>query len=227
MKILLVEDDLDLAENIIDYMELHGNSVDYAISGEAAIEFLQENRYDTVVLDINLPGIDGFEVCKLIREKFHMSLPVIMLTARSMLSDKLEGFQSGTDDYLPKPFELVELKMRLDAMYKRANKCMAMQFCVDDLCVDPDNGTVVRDGKMINLPPICFTILLTLLKKYPGIVTKEELEYSIWKDEPPLTGALKVHLHTLRQLIDKPFEKQLLHSLRGRGYIISAEVIEH
>jgi DNA-binding response OmpR family regulator len=226
MKILLVEDDLDLAENVIDYLELQGHSVDYATSGEAAVEFLHDSHYESVILDINLPGIDGFEVCKLIRQKFHMGIPIIMLTARSMLSDKLEGFQSGTDDYLSKPFELAELKMRLEALEKRANKHMVMKFCVEDLCVCPDEGTVIRGNKTILLPPICFTILLKLMENYPGIVTKDELEYAIWKDEPPLTGSLKVHLHTLRQLVDKPFEKQLLHSIRGRGYLISAEEID-
>jgi len=101
-----------------------------------------------------------------------------------------------------------------------------MKFRVENLCVDPDAGTVTREGKTIILPPICFTILLKLMESYPGIVTKDELEYAIWKDEPPLTSSLKVHLHTLRQLVDKPFERQLLHSIRGRGYLISAEDID-
>jgi len=226
MKILLVEDDIDLAENIIDYLELQSDSVDYASSGEAAIEFLHSNHYDAIILDINLPGIDGFEVCKIIRLNFHMSIPILMLTARSMLADKLEGFQSGADDYLSKPFELAELNMRLESIYRRAHQNVALKFCVDDLCVDPDNGTVMRGGHLINLPPICFTILLKLIEKYPGIVTKEELEYAVWKDEPPLTDSLKVHFYTLRQLVDKPFNKQLLYSMRGRGYTISAEEVE-
>jgi DNA-binding response OmpR family regulator len=221
MKILLIEDDFDLAENIIDYFEIQNYKVDYTDSGESALEFLHENRYDIIVLDINLPGIDGFEVCRKIRAKMHLNVPIIMLTARSMLLDKLEGFESGADDYMPKPFELPELKMRINALHRRASQKMAMQFCVEDLVVVPEKGTVTRQGKSIVLTPICFAILLKLMENYPGFVSKEELEYAVWKDDPPMTNALKVHFFNLRQAIDKPFDKHLLYNIRGRGYAIS------
>ncbi|XOB66159.1 response regulator transcription factor [Deferribacteres bacterium DY0037] len=223
MRILLVEDDVDLAENIIEYFQIQNCNTDYAMSGEAALELLHDYQYDAIVLDINLPGINGFEVCKVIRMKMHMNVPIVMLTARSMLEDKLEGFESGTDDFLPKPFELAELKMRILALHRRASQGMAMKFCIEDLCVDPDNGTVTRSETPIILPPICFTILLKLIEKFPGIATKEELEYAVWKDEPPMTDSLKVHFYTLRQMVDKPFGKQLLYSIRGRGYAISSK----
>ena len=226
MKILLVEDDTDLAENIIDYFEIQECNVDYVTSGEAAIDLLHENHYNSIILDINLPGIDGFEVCNIVRQKMRLNIPILMLTARSMLEDKLVGFESGTDDFLTKPFELAELKIRLSAIMRRANQDMVLKFCIDDLCVDPDKGTVTRAGKVLNLTPICFTILMMMIEKFPGIATKEELEYAIWKDDPPMTDALKVHFHTLRQFIDKPFEKQLLYSVRGRGYVISAKGLE-
>lgn len=226
MRILLVEDDIDLAENIIDYFEIQNCMVNYATSGEAALKLLHEASYDSIILDVNLPGIDGFEVCKFVREKYHLNIPLVMLTARSMLADKTEGFQSGADDYMGKPFELAELKMRLDALHRRASSSMALKFCVEDLCVDPDRRTVMRGDKNIDLPPICFTILLKLIEKYPGIVTKEELEYAVWKDEPPMTDSLKVHFYTLRQLVDKPFGKQLLYSIRSRGYTISEDGVE-
>lgn len=227
MRILLVEDDLDLACNIVEYFEIHGHCIDYAKSGEASLELLHDNIYDIIILDINLPGMDGFEVCRRIRLQMHMNVPVLMLTARSMLEDKLNGFESGTDDYLPKPFELAELKMRLEALHRRASQSMAPKFSLDDLAVDSETGIVVRDGRQITLPKICYTILLTLIEKFPGIATKEELEYAVWKDDPPMTDALKVHFHTLRRLVDKPFGIQLLHSVRGRGYVISTKEPEH
>ncbi|ADD69372.1 two component transcriptional regulator, winged helix family [Denitrovibrio acetiphilus DSM 12809] len=223
MKILLVEDDIDLVGNIIDYLEIHNCHVDHSETGEKALEMLHKNDYDAMVLDINLPGIDGFEVCRRVRTEMYLKMPIVMLTARIMLVDKLEGFKSGTDDFLPKPFDLSELKMRLFALHRRVHQGMAIQFCVDDLYVDPENGTVIRDGDHIKLPPICFTILLKLMESYPGIVTKEELEAAIWANHPPMTDALKVHFFTLRQKVDKPYDKQLLYNIRGRGYTISTK----
>jgi len=223
MRLLLVEDDTDLAENILDYFELHGCTADYCMSGESALELLHQNHYDAIVLDINLPGIDGFEVCRLVRHKMRLNIPILMLTARTMLDDRLNGFESGTDDYLAKPFELAELKMRLSALVRRSKQGMADMFCVEDLCVNVEKGIVTRAGTRIDLPPICFAILVKLVEQYPGYATKEELEYAVWKDQPPMTDTLKVHFYTLRQLLDKPFGKQLIHGIRGRGYLISAE----
>ncbi len=226
MRLLLIEDDSDLAENVIDYFEMQGWSVDYAITGEAGLQFAQENHYDALVLDINLPGINGFEVCRLLRQKLRLNIPVIMLTARTMLNDKLDGFESGTDDYLPKPFELAELKVRLEAAVRRTKNTVAGVFEVGGLSLDPENGCVMRNGKIIDLPGVCFTILRKLMEAHPGIVSKEELEYAIWKDQPPQTNALKAHFYTLRQLVDKPFEKELLHTVRGRGYKVAEEAPE-
>lgn len=223
MRFLLVEDDLDIAETIIEYFALFDCAGDYAMNGEMALELLHENTYDAVVLDINLPDTNGFEVCKQIRHKLRLNIPVIMLTARTMLNDKLEGFESGTDDYLPKPFELAELKMRLTALCRRAKQGVTTAFTVHDLSLDPERGTVERSGVKIDLPPVCFGILRKLMENYPGFVSKEELEYAIWKDEPPMTNSLKAHFYTLRQLVDRPFEQQLLQSVRGRGYRVSSE----
>lgn len=225
MKILLVEDDVDIAKNIVEYLALQGCVADFTMTGEAAIDLLHDNIYDAIVLDINLPGIDGFEVCKIIRLKMRLNIPVLMLTARSLLDDKLKGFESGSDDFITKPFELAELKVRISTLIRRANHGMALKFCIDNLCVDPDKGIVTRADQVINLPPICFNILMKMIEKFPGVATKEELEYAIWKDDPPLTDSLKVHFHTLRQLVDKPFGRQLLYNIRGRGYLISAKGI--
>lgn len=226
MKFLLVEDDLDIAENIIEFMEGHGFDMDYAMSGELALELLKDNMYDAVILDINLHGINGFEVCSRIRKIMRLKIPVLMLTARILIDDKINGFECGADDYLTKPFDLEELLIRLKALSRRFRQCVTNVFAVSDLSLDPEKGTVERAGDSIILPHVCFRILLRLMEKYPGIVSKEELEYDIWKDQPPVSNSLKSHFYILRQLVDKPYEKQLLHSIRGRGYKIDDNHIE-
>lgn len=226
MRFLLVEDDIDIAENVIEYFELQGCDGDYAVSGEAALELLHENQYDAIVMDVNLPGISGYETCSRIRNSLRLSIPIIMLTARTLLDDKLQGFDSGADDYLTKPFELAELKVRLGALCRRSKHDVASIFIIEDLRLGPEKGTVVRGGEQIDLPPVCFNILRKMMEQYPGFVSKEDMEYAIWRDQPPMTNSLKSHFYTLRQLVDKPFDKQLLHSVRGRGFKISADCEE-
>ncbi|MGE4266779.1 MAG: response regulator transcription factor [Deferribacterales bacterium] len=220
MKLLLIEDDFDVAESIIDFMESRECATDFAMSGEQALLLLKNNCYDAIILDINLRGMNGFEVCSKIRSSLHLKIPVLMLTARVVLSDKLNGFKCGADDYLTKPFELEELLVRLQAVSRRHRQCVADVFKVADLTLDPDKGIVERAGQSIRLSYVCFRILLRLMEKSPGFVSKEELEYDIWKDQPPMSNALKSHFCMLRTLVDKPFEKQLLQTIRGRGYKI-------
>lgn len=219
-RFLLVEDDQDIAENIIEYLESFGYGTDYAMSGELALELFRDNIYDAVILDINLQGMNGFEVCSHIRENLRLNIPVLMLTARVMLDDKKSGFKCGADDYLTKPFDLEELLMRLNALMRRSNRQVTNIFQIDDLTLDPENGIVTRAGQELVLPHVCFRILLRLMEKSPGIVKKEELMYDIWRDDPPMSDSLKSHFYSLRQIVDKPFGKQLLYSIRGRGYKI-------
>lgn len=223
MKFLLVEDDLDIAENVIQYCERHGFLSDYAMTGEVAIALLRENRYDAVVLDVTLPGMNGFEVCTEIRKQLRSKVPVIMLTARTMLRDKMDGFEAGADDYLTKPFNIEELRLRLTALCRRASQNIADIFRVGDLSLDPDSGVVMRGDTELNLSPVAFNILKRLMEAYPNCVSREDLEYSIWKDTPPVTDALKAHFYLLRQLVDKPFGRQLLFNVRGKGYRISLQ----
>ncbi|ADD68936.1 two component transcriptional regulator, winged helix family [Denitrovibrio acetiphilus DSM 12809] len=223
MRFLLVEDDLDISENIVDYLEEQGCGMDYAMSGELALELLRDNLYDAVILDINMHKMNGFEVCRHIRENMRLKIPVLMLTARVMLKDKINGFKCGADDFLTKPFDLEELFFRLKALSRRYNQCLENSFQIEDLILDQEKGIVERAGEKINLSHVCFRILLRLIERSPGIVTKEELIYDIWGDQPPMSNSLKSHFYILRQLIDKPYEKQLLHSVRGRGYKIDPD----
>ncbi len=173
MRVLLVEDDFDLSENLIDFFTDEGYNCDFAHTGEVALELLRDNTYDIIILDIGLPGIDGFEVCRTIRQELGLNTPVIMLTARTSLTDKLCGFDSGTDDYLSKPFEVEELKVRVEALSKRTRPLQHHLITVGDLVYNLDEGILQRSGTKIQLPPVCLHILRILMEASPNIVTKK------------------------------------------------------
>jgi DNA-binding response OmpR family regulator len=218
MHLLLIEDNPDLVENLSDFLEAHGHSVDIAYSGLAGLDFALDNPYDAVVLDLMLPGMDGLEVCHRLRSEGH-DTPVLMLTARDTLADKLEGFASGADDYLVKPFALPELEARLTALLRRRRgETTRSPYRVMDLSFDPDSLRVERGGRRIELAPIPLRILGLLMRRSPGVVTRNDLEREIWGDNPPDSDALRAHVHALRSAIDRDSGIPLLHTLRGIGY---------
>jgi Response regulators consisting of a CheY-like receiver domain and a winged-helix DNA-binding domain len=223
MHILVIEDNPDLNANLIDYLGGRGHSVDVAYNGYAGLGFALENRYDAIVLDLMLPGIDGLEVCARLRRE-GITTPVLMLTARDSLEDKLDGFASGADDYLIKPFALLELEARLEALSRRQrpeSESGAHQLRVADLVLDTGTCRVTRGGQSIELSPIPLKLLELLMQRSPQVVRRAELERAIWGDSPPDSDALRAHLHSLRSAIDKPFATPLLHTVRGFGYRLS------
>lgn len=223
MHILVVEDNPDLNANLIDFLGDRGHTVDVAYNGYAGLGFALENHYDAIVLDLMLPGIDGLEVCAKLRHA-GITTPVLMLTARDSLEDKLDGFASGADDYLIKPFALLELEARLLALSRRQrpeSESGAHQLRVADLVLDTGTWRVTRGGQPIELSPIPLKLLELLLQRAPQVVSRAELERAIWGDSPPDSDALRAHLHSLRSAIDKPFATPLLHTVRGFGYRLS------
>jgi len=223
MHILVIEDNPDLNANLIDYLGGRGHSVDVAYNGYAGLGFALEHRYDAIVLDLMLPGIDGLEVCARLRRE-GITTPVLMLTARDSLEDKLDGFASGADDYLIKPFALLELEARLEALSRRQRPesgSGAHQLRVADLVLDTGTWRVTRGGQSIELSPIPLKLLELLMQRAPQVVRRAELERAIWGDNPPDSDALRAHLHSLRSAIDKPFAVPLLHTVRGFGYRLS------
>jgi DNA-binding response OmpR family regulator len=220
MHLLVIEDNPDLSANLIDFFTARGHSVDVAYNGYAGLGFILQNSYDAIVLDWMLPGLDGTEVCGQLRKEGIVA-PVLMLTARDGLDDKLEGFASGADDYLVKPFAMLELEARLQALLRRQRPLSArtaQQLRVADLQLDTGTWQVSRSGHSIDLPPIALKLLELLLRKSPQVVSRAELERCIWGDNPPDSDALRAHLHSLRNAIDKPFDQPLLHTVRGFGY---------
>ena len=218
MYILVIEDNPHLVANLYDFLEPLGYVVDAAYDALTGLRFALENVYDAIVLDLTLPGMDGLEVCRELREAGH-DTPVLMLTARDTLADKLEGFDSGADDYLVKPFALAELAARLKSLIKRARREQTHETLrVADLVFDPETLYLERAGQKITLPPIPLKILDMLIRQSPRVVPRQEIERRIWADERPDSDALRAHMHVLRNAIDKPFPTPLLRTVHGMGY---------
>jgi DNA-binding response OmpR family regulator len=218
LRILIVEDSIDLAENIGDYLEIQGHVSDFAMDGISGLHLALTNRYDAIILDIMLPGMDGLTFCRKLRKEGEMTTPVLMLTARDTLSDKLKGFDAGADDYLVKPFELEELSARLLALARRSDHAREKTLIVGDLEIDLGKMQVQRAGNPIELNRACFKILKMLMQASPNVVSRNEIEHALWSDMPPESDALRSHIYILRQAIDKPFTHPLIQTIHGFGF---------
>ena len=222
MRILIVEDHRDLAGNIGDYLEVQGYSVDFAMDGISAMHLALTKSFDVIVLDIMLPGMDGLTFCRKLRQEAEQATPVLMLTARDTLPDKLAGFEAGADDYLVKPFALQELAARIAALAKRSNVLPLQQLTVADLTLNKQTLEVHRASQKLTLNPACLKILIRLMEASPAVVARVELENLLWGDELPDSDALRSHLYKLRQAIDKSFPQPLLQTVHGIGYRLAA-----
>ncbi|MFT3759363.1 response regulator transcription factor [Thauera sp.] len=218
MRLLVIEDNADILANLVDYLGMKGYVVDCAADGLTGLHLAATQHYDLIVLDVMLPGVDGFSLCERLRNGERKNVPVIMLTARDALADRLQGFHSGADDYLTKPFALPELAARIEAVLKRSHGGMRRDLCVGDLHYDLDTLEVSRDGQSLHPGPIGLKLLAVLMRKSPAVVPREVLEEALWGDNPPDSDALRSHIHALRQQIDKPFDRPLLHTVHGIGY---------
>ena len=220
-RILVVEDNADLAANICDFLEDRGYVVDAAADGVTGLHLASVNSYDALVLDVMLPALDGLILCRRLRSEGQRALPILMLTARASLDDKIAGFESGADDYLIKPFELRELELRLNALMRRARDAGGRRVLrVADLEYDLDRLRVTRAGREVELAAIPLKILELLMRRSPNVVWRRDIEQAVWGDSPPDSDALRVHMHTLRGAIEVVERPALLRTLRGIGYRI-------
>jgi len=222
MDVLIIEDDRDLAGNLLDYLEACGHRVDLAVNGPGGLQMAQSKAFDAIVLDLGLPGLDGIELCRRLREE-GIAVPILMLTARGELDDKLLGLEAGADDYLVKPLSLRELEARLRAHTRRAAGGLERRrLQVGDLILDERTHQVSRQGKKIVLAPFDYQLLRLLMRASPAVVPRERLEAALWGDDPPDSDALRAHVHRLRQAIDRPFGVPLLHTIPHIGYRLAA-----
>ena len=218
MRILVIEDNSDIAANVGDFLADRGHVVDFAGDGVTGLHLAVVNTFDVIVLDLSLPGMDGLEVCRKLRQDARKQTPVLMLTARDALEQKLSGFDSGADDYMVKPFALQELAARLEVLGRRGKGAKTRLLQLADLTYNPDTLVVIRDGKSIQLNPIALKLLQALMDAAPSVVTRQELETRVWGEELPDSDSLRVHIHGLRAAIDKPFAKPLIQTRHGIGY---------
>ncbi|MFC1747452.1 response regulator transcription factor [Pseudomonadota bacterium] len=223
MQILIIEDDSDLAANLYDYLEAKGHIPDSAGDGVTGLHLAITNDYDVIVMDINMPGMNGLTACRKLREEAGKQTPVLMLTARDTLDDKLAGFDSGADDYLVKPFALQELLARLTALSKRGKTENNLETIeVSDLSYNPRTLEVIRNGQTLTLTPTGLKILELLMRNSPNVVSRQLILSTVWPDTLPDSDALRAHIHTLRSAVDKPFGAPLIHTIHGIGFKLAA-----
>lgn len=220
MRILLVEDNTDLAASIADYLAIKGHVCDLANNGKAGLQATLTNAYDMYIFDIAMPKMDGLSLCQLLREQYNDFTPVLFLTARDTLADKQAGFSAGADDYLVKPFDLSELLMRIQAIYNRYIG-VKKSLQLNDLSVDLKTETVIRANDVISLSPNTYKLLVVLMQRSPEVVLRQELEHLVWGDDLPDSDSLRSHIYKLRNKIDKPYSQALIKTAKGRGFSIS------
>jgi len=217
--ILLIEDNRGIAEMVGEFLERRGYGLDYAADGPTGLRLATTNSYDVIVLDLMLPGLDGLELCRRLRNDEKKSTPVLMLTARDTLEDKLVGLDAGADDYLVKPFEIRELEARVRALIRRDRRQVSAELLrVGDLVLDTATFRVQRSSQELQLSPIGLKLLAILMRESPRVVSRRDIEREVWGDLLPDSDTLRSHLYNLRKVIDKPFAKPLLHTIHSAGY---------
>jgi DNA-binding response OmpR family regulator len=220
-RLLFIEDNAALLQNLYDYFEGRGYQLDSARDGLSGLHLATDGDYDLIVLDLALPRMDGLELCRRLRMDGQVNMPILMLTARDAVEQRVAGLQAGADDYLIKPFALAELHARIEALLRRSRLPAAALLRYADVSLDIDNASAQRDGHTLTLTPIEFKLLGALLRAAPRLVRRSELEHPLWSDEPPDSDALRTHMHSLRRVLDRPFDIQLIETVRGLGYRIA------
>src|SRR5215475_12989648 len=217
--ILLIEDNRGISEMVGEFLERRGYGLDYAADGVTGLHLAVSNSYDVIILDLMLPGMDGLDVCRKLRRDAKKSTPVLMLTARDTLEDKLVGLEAGADDYLVKPFEVRELEARLRALIRRDRRQVSTEvLTVGDMTLDTATLRLTRSGQELTVSPIGLKLLAILMRESPRVVSRRDIEREIWGDTLPDSDTLRSHLYNLRRVIDKPFERALLHTIHSAGY---------
>ncbi|CAB3672164.1 response regulator transcription factor [Trinickia soli] len=223
MKVLIVEDDPAIAANLYDYLTSQGYQADLATNGTNGLRLALADTWDAILLDLSLPGMDGLTLCRQLREQAHRDTPVLMLTARDTLDDKLTGFGHGADDYLVKPFSLKEVGARLEAQIKRyRGRVVARQMRFADVLLDVSTLTVARSGRPLRLPPKCLQLLRILMQDPGRVFGRTELETEVWGDALPDSDTLRSHVYSLRRALTADGEEDLIETVHGIGYRLVA-----
>jgi len=218
ISVLLVEDTRAIATEVYDYLEQKGMLVDYAETGKTALALLESNQYDVIILDLMLPDISGIQVCQHLKQNCDPVPPVLMLTARDSIQDKYEGFDAGADDYLTKPFSLLELEMRCKALSRRRTLHQSQQIIIGDLVINQKQQTAHREGQLLKLSQTDFAILMLFVDAYPNAVSRQQIIDKVWGTDIPDSDVLRSHIYTLRQQLDKPYTNAMIKTIHGIGF---------
>jgi DNA-binding response OmpR family regulator len=219
VRVLIIEDDPAIATNLYDFLEARGHIVDAAADGVTGLHLAVSQRFDGILLDLGLPGMNGAILCRKLRDEAHNDTPVLMLTARDTLEDKLQGFQHGADDYLVKPFALKEVEARLLALHKRhAGRVTRRILQVNDLNFDPKSLSIRFAGTEVKLPPKCIGLLELMMSEPGRVFTREELESAIWGDTQKTSDTLRSHMHVLRRTLIQAGGRDPIETVHGIGY---------
>lgn len=224
MRLLIIEDDAEISAAIRDGLESLGFTVQIVRDGERGLKVAQTSKFSLILLDVMLPSRDGFSICRTLREG-RVSTPILMLSARDSLGDKVSGLNYGADDYLPKPFEFEELVARIRALLRRDKVNKSTEIQVDDLVIDTNARTVFRGGKELVLTQREFTLLEALVYRQGQVLTRDTIQHSIWSDEFSTSNTVDVHVRNLRKKVDDGFTNKLIHTVIGAGYTLRNDAV--
>lgn len=216
--VLIIEDNRALTENLEEFLSARGFRLDFAADGITGLHLAVVNDYEVIVLDLSLPGMDGLQLCKRLRQDAAKGTPILMLTARDQLHDKLEGFAAGADDYLIKPFDLPELEARLRVLASRGSASTGRELRVGNLFFDTGSLRCRRGQRLVELNRTTERLLGSLMRASPNVVSKQQLEETVWGEDPPDADLLRFHIHHLRKALDQPGESPMLQTVHKLGY---------
>lgn len=218
MNVLLVEDDIDLATTIVEYLEIESIDCDHASNGLMGLNLIESNQYQMIMLDINMPKMDGLTLCNTLREK-GIDIPILMLTARDSLENKLQGFEAGTDDYLVKPFAMKELVARVQVLAKRKSG-EAKNLKLGDLTLNLNEHSAYLNLHPLKLSPIAYKLLEVLVRASPQTASRQNIMQTVWGDDQPDSNSLKVHIYHLRKQLESVPSDIKLETVSGIGFAI-------
>jgi DNA-binding response OmpR family regulator len=223
MRVLIIEDDLDIATNLYEFLEGRGCVVDMARDGVSGMHLAVSGEFDAIVLDLGLPGMDGLRLCSKLRREARQDVPVLILTARDVLDDKLTAFDCGADDYLVKPFALREVEARLKALVaRRRGRVVNRKLVHGAIAFDPGNMAVSVDGRPVHLSRKCLRLLEMMMSAPNRVYSRAELEQELWGDEHPQSDSLRSHMHLLRRALTDASGLSPIETVHGVGYRFSA-----
>jgi DNA-binding response OmpR family regulator len=221
VRLLLVEDEAAIACRTRESLEEAGYTVDWARDGVEALALAQEREYAAIILDLMLPGVHGWEVCETLRRRRDPT-PILMLTARGALEDRVHGFDLGADDYLTKPFEMPELRVRVRALIRRSAVHRTRLIRIADLEIDTEARRVSRSGREIPLTPREYTLLEALARNEGRVLSREYVQERVWNDDESYSNTIAVRIRQLRQKVDDGHAVRLIHTVYGQGYVLRA-----